>query len=306
MSSPSVSRSQFSDFFFDTMLPAMDVIFDSSLERHPDRRPSLFKMDSTDSSISQFTEIHDLPQFAQVSEGEDFTMSGQNQGASKTLTVLKYGLGFSITREMIEDGKFGFVGDGVRKLGESARETQEVSGMNMLNNGFGTETTADGLSIFNASHTLPTGLTFSNTPATASDLSQASLQQGLIDFKKNFIGDTGIKKFMTPVHLVVPTESEFLAEELTKSIQKPGSADNDINALKNRNLTIVSSPHITDTDSWYLMASPDKQGIRVVTRKGISTESEPVFINQSVQYISSYREVLGADHPYGLYGAAGA
>jgi len=305
MTAPAAVRNAFQDFYFSTMLPQLDVIFDSSLERHPDRRPELLNMDSVEGSITQFTEVHDLPLFTQVSEGQDFTFSSQKQGASKTLTVLKFGLGFSISQEMIEDGKFNFVADAVRKLGESGRESQEVSAMNMFNNGFGSETTADTLSIFNTAHTLPGGTTFSNRAATDVDLSQSSLQQGLIDFKKNFVGDTGIIKFMQPMVLLVPTELEFTAEELTKSLQKPGSADNDINVIQRRGLRVVSSPHLTDTDAWFLISSPDKQGIRVAVRKPLQTQSDSVFINDSVRYKSSYREIIGADHPYGLYGTSG-
>jgi phage major head subunit gpT-like protein len=225
------------------------------------------------------------------------------------LSVVKYGLGFSISEEAVEDGKFDMIADAIQKMAKSALETQEISAMNILNNGFTTELAADGLTIFNASHTLPSGLTFRNQLSTAADLSQSSLDQALTDFETQFVGDSGIiYRAMPRILLVHPSQRRY-AMELVGSDLKPDSADNNMNSLKGEGLVVVSSPHLTDTDAWFLLADKAETGLRIVNRSGIQTKAsdEAVgFMNDSIFYKSRYREVIGVTHAYGIFGSSGA
>jgi len=309
MSGPNAVRSAYSDLFGVDMLPVLEEIFRSELERHPNKREQIFKTVSTDRDIWQATEIHDMPLHAIVGEGENYSFSRPKQGASKSLSVVKYGLGFSISEEAVEDGKFDMIADAIQKMAKSALETQEISAMNILNNGFTTELAADGLTIFNASHTLPSGLTFRNQLSTAADLSQSSLDQALTDFETQFVGDSGIiYRAMPRILLVHPSQRRY-AMELVGSDLKPDSADNNMNSLKGEGLVVVSSPHLTDTDAWFLLADKAETGLRIVNRSGIQTKAsdEAVgFMNDSIFYKSRYREVIGVTHAYGIFGSSGA
>ena len=207
---------------------------------------------------------------------------------------------------MIDDGKFDLVADMVAMLADSAKESQEVDAMNLYNNGFSSETTADGVAIFSASHTLPSGGTFRNILSTASDLSPDALDQALTDFDTVFVGDSGIIKKIQPKYLVVAPGNRKYAKELIGSDLKPDSADNNMNSLKDEGLMVVASPHLTDSDAWFLQGAPEKTGLRIVNRRGIQTKSEEVFDNDSIKYKASYREKIGCIHPYGLFGSAGA
>jgi hypothetical protein len=247
-----------------------------------------------------------MPLFNEVVEGEEYTYSRSKQGASKTLTVKKMGLGFSISEEMVDDGKFDLIAEMTQLLADSAMETQEIDLINLFNNGFSSETTADGLAIFHAAHTLPSGLTFRNKPSSAADLSVSSLETALTDFATVFVGDSGIVKKIPPKILLVHESSRRYAEELVGSAQKPDSADNNLNSFKGEGLRVVASPHLTDTDAWFVLGEPGKTGMRIINRRGIQTKSKEVFDNDSIKYKASYREKLGCIHPYAAYGNAGA
>jgi hypothetical protein len=309
MSGPVAVRSNYSDLFGADMLPVLEEIFRSELERHPNKRDQVFKTVSTDRDIWQATEIHDMPLHAIVGEGENYSFSRPKQGASKTLSVVKYGLGFSISEEAVEDGKFDMIADAIQKMAKSALETQEINGMNVFNNGFSSELSADGRPVFDTAHTLPSGLTFRNELSTPADLSQTSLDQALTDFETQFVGDSGIiYRAMPKVLLVHPSQRRY-AMELIGSELKADTADNNMNSLKSEGLIVVSSPHLTDTDAWFLLASPSETGLRIVNRKGIETKAsdEAVgFINDSIFYKSRYREVIGVTHAYGVFGSPGA
>jgi hypothetical protein len=306
MSAPVALRANYSDLFGSSMLPVLEEIFRAQLERHPSRREQLFKMVSTDRDIWQSTELHDMDLFNEMAEGSEYSYKRPKQGASKTLTIKKMGLGFSISEEMIDDGKFDLVADMAAMLADSAKESQEVDAMNIFNNGFSSEVTADGVSIFNSSHTLPSGGTFRNILSTAADLSVDSLDTALSDFETVFVGDSGIYKKIQPKILLVHSSNRRYANELIGSDLKADSSDNNMNSLKGEGLVVVSSPHLTDTDAWFLLASPEKTGLRIVNRRGIQTKSEEVFDTDSLKYKSSYREKIGCIHPYGAFGSAGA
>lgn len=305
MSAPSFVRSNYSDLFGSGMLPVLEEMFRSELDLHPSRRSELFKMVSTDRDIYQSSELHDMPLFNEVPEGTDYTYSRPKQGANKTMSIVKYGSGFSISEEAVADGRFDFIADAVRKMAESAQESQEISAMNIFNNGFGTENTPDGQDIFSTAHTLPSGLTWANRPATDVDLSVSALDQALKEFEINPIGDSGIVKRIQPKILLVHPSQKRYAMELIGSDLKADTSDNNMNSFKQDGLRVISSPHITDTDSWFLLADPSKTGFRIVVREALTTKSDEAFDNDSIKYKARYREALGCVSAYGAWATTG-
>jgi hypothetical protein len=191
--------------------------------------------------------------------------------------------------------------------------------MNIFNNGFagGGETTADGVAIFSASHTLPSGGTLRNLLSSASDLSDSSLETMLIDFETCFIGDTGIIYRMIPKNLVVHPSNKRLAMELIGSDLRTATVTNsttgvtntnNMNSLKQDGLQVVSSPHLTDADAWFLTAAPADTGLRIISRKDIETKaasSDAGFVNDSILYKCRYREKIGCIEPWGVFGTPG-
>ena len=306
MSAPVALRSQYSDLYGSGMLPMLEELFRAEMAMHPSRRSQLFKIVPHDRDIWQSSELHDLELYSQVDEGSEYSFKRAKQGANKTLTIKKMGLGVSISEEAVDDGKFDLIGDMIRKLARSGQESQEVDAMNIFNNGFSSETTADGVAVFSTAHTLPSGLTFRNRLSTDADLSATSLDTMLTDFETQFYGDTGIYYKLQPKVLLVHSSQRRYAQELIGSDGKPDSADNNLNSLKGEGLMVVSSPHLTDTDAWFLCAAPAETGLRIISRKPIETKSWVDEYTDSILYRSRYREKIGVTHPYGLMGTTGA
>lgn len=318
MSSPRFLRDNFGDLYGVDMLPALEELFRSTLMQHPSQREVLFKKVATARDIWQSSELHDMPLMEQLSEGEEYSFEAPTQGSNKTLKPVKYGLGFSISEEAVDDGKFDFIADAVAKLAKSARESQEIAAMNIFNNGFSSVTTADGVSLFSDAHTLPSGGTVRNELSSAADLSRTSLEQMLIDFETQFVGDSGIIYKMAPKYLVCRPENKRLAKEILGSALSTATATagtdgitnvNNMNSLKEENIIVVSSPHLTDTDAWFLTADPSETGLRIISRKPIETKAagaDAGFVNDSILYKTRYREIIGAVHAYGVFGTPGA
>lgn len=314
---PVALRNQYGDLYGSTMLPVLEELFRAEMQRHPSRREQIFKMVSTDRDIWQSSEIHDMDLFDLIPEGQNYTFKRAKQGANKTLSVVKYGLGFSVSEEMIDDGKFDLVADMTRKLARSGMESQEIAAMNVINNGFVSETSADGSPIYYTAHALPSGLTFRNELSTTSDLSATSLEQMLQDFETQFVGDSGIIYNLKPRLLIVHPSNKRLAKELIGSelkadyvVTSTGTTNiNNMNSFAEEGLIVVSSPHISDPDSWFLHAMPEETGMRIVVRKPLETKAAGAdvgFASDSIYYKSRFREVIGCTHPYGVFGTQGA
>lgn len=309
MSGPAFVKQNFGDLYGSSQLPALEFLFRHELPMHEGIRGDLANVKSTQRDVWQMTSTHDIDLFQTVAEGEDYTFVSSKQGASKTLSIQKYGLGISISEEAIADGKFDELADLMKKLARSAQESREIAFVNLINNGYSTETTPDGVAAFSASHTLPSGGTYSNVLPVASDLSESSLQTARYLFSTAFVGDTGIIYKLRPRKILVHPANEAYAEELVGSANKPDTNDNNLNSLKRHNIEVVSSPHLTDEDSWTLMADKSDTGLTIIEREGIVTKAGGAavgFINDSVLYKSRYREALGWLHAYGVIGTPGA
>lgn len=307
--SPVAVRNQYSYLYGPNMLPVLEELFLSELGMHPSRRDALFKIVPHDRDIWQSAELSDMELFQEVPEGTEYSFKRAKQGASKTLTMVKFGLGFSISEETIDDGKFDLVADMTRKLAESARESQEIQAMNVFNNGFGSELAWDGLSVFNTDHLAgPSGLTFRNRLAVDADLSVTALDTALSDFETQQIGDSGIIKNNPPKILLVHPSQKRYAMELVGSELKADTADNNMNSFKGDGLQVLSSPHLTDPDAWFLCSAPGKSGLRIISRQPIQTKADMQngFSTDSILYKSRYREKIGVTHAYGIFGSPGA
>jgi phage major head subunit gpT-like protein len=311
MAVPSALRANYADLFGSAMLPLLEELFRSEYEVAPMQREKLFKTVPTDRDIWQYSELHDMPLFSSVSEGSDYTFSRPKAGSNKTMSPVKYGLGYSISEETVDDGKFDLVADALRKMGKSARESQEQAAMDIFNNGFSSETTADGVALFSASHTTPTGtISIRNKLTADSDLSYSTLQTAIQDFEKVFRGDSGIYNAIRPKFLLVHTDSRMYAQEIVGSDKKVDTNNNNMNSIKDEGLIVISSPRLTDLDAWFLIGDQTDHGLRIISRKPVETKAAAPdsvgFLNDAIYYKARYREKIGAVHPMGVFGTPGA
>lgn len=292
------------------MLPMMEEVFRSDYNQRAGKREMLAKTEKASSQIYQSSSVEDMPLFSSISEGNDYGLSAAKQGYDQTITVVKYGLAANFSEELVEDSKFGHIADTLKKMAKSAKESKEVAFFNLFNNAFSSTLTADGLSLCNAAHTTPTGTyTIRNQLSSAADLDVTSLKLAVKDFRKNFVGDSGIVYDISPRYLVVPEELRLDAIQIVQSDLLAGTPNNDINSLKGEGLQVVASPHLTDTDAWFLTAAPEENGLRIIERKPLETKAaggDAGFLNDSIYFKARYREAVAAIHPMGFFGTPGA
>ena len=111
--------------------------------------------------------------------------------------------------------------------------TKEVKGADVLNNAFDTNFTGgDGVTLINTAHPLAGGGTAANRATSMADLNETSLEDALIDIS-TFTDDKGLTISVQATKLVVPPQLVFAADRILNSTLRSGTADNDINAVRN-------------------------------------------------------------------------
>jgi hypothetical protein len=146
--------------------------------------------------------------------------------------MVALGLGFAITREALDDNLYkDQFNPQSMGLAESFAQTWEILHANILNNGASVNTSVNGdlQPLFSTQHPIDTGV-YANRPSPDLDLNEAALELSFTQIR-SFPDQAGIIKFFRGRKLIVPKQLEFVAERLTKTELRVGTANNDVNAF---------------------------------------------------------------------------
>lgn len=246
-------------------------------------------------------------------EGKAIAYDDPVQGPTKRWTHKTYGLGVRITEELIEDALYPDVPTEFKEfsehLGSSARETIEILVHDIFNNGTVTTNHTDGLgnAIFSTGKQRLRGGTWDNLLSPASDLSATSLQASLDSFE-NTRDDSGKIQIIRAKKLFVNPANAWKAKELLNSAYDPESANNSINALKERNLQLVVTPYFTDTDAFVLMADPPSSngGVIAYMRRPVTFAQDGDFETGDAKFKTTFRFSIECNKPNNFFFSAGA
>ena len=218
-----------------------------------------------------------------------------------------YGLAFSLTKVLVEDGDHIRIGQTYAKhLAQSLIETKETLGANILNRAFNAAYPGgDGVALVANNHPIVNG-TFSNVLTTPAALSQTSLEQLLIQIR-NAVDNNGKRIRLTPKKIVTGPSNVFQAEVLLKSVLRTGTADNDINPVKSMGLLSdgqANLSRITSTTAWWIQTDAP-EGMKLMMRRGLEKSMEGDFETDSMRYKATERYTFGWTDPRGVFGTAG-
>ena len=195
-------------------------------------------------------------------------------------------LGYAITRKAIDDNlyKTQFHPSNLGLI-ESFQQTKEIYGANILNTAqtYNASVGGDGVALCATNHPIDGG-TVANTPTTQVDLNEATLLNGMISVRTNFKDQAGLKVFARARKLVVPPQLEPVAIRLTKTELRPGTADNDVNAIM---MTAGGLPEsymvndfLTSQYAWFLLTNID--GLSYMERVKFETDMQVDFVTDNL------------------------
>lgn len=243
-------------------------------------------------------------------EGENIVFDDAIFGTTLAYSPVRWGLGYKVTDEMIKQELYGQVAKLERSLVKSAVDLQENTAALVFNNGFGT-TNADGfgatgfdsLALFSTAHTrLDGGATQRNRPSTDVDLGVTALQNAIIDID-NLLDDRGRPIFAKPKLVIVNPEDRFTAKEILQSEYRPGTTNNEINALRDEGLSFMVSHYITDSDAWFVLT--DTHDVNFIWEERLRAGMQEDFESEVIKRKIVQGFAVGHGEWRGIWGTSG-
>ena len=216
-------------------------------------------------------------------------------------------LGYAITRKAIDDNlyKTQFM-PSILGLIESFQQTKEIYGANVLNTAqtYNSYVGGDGVALCSTSHPIDGG-TVANTFSTQQDLNESSLLNGMINIRTNFRDQAGLKVFARGRKLIVPPQLEPVAIRLTKTELRPGSADNDVNAILSTAGGLpegyIVNDFLTSAYSWFLLTNID--GLAYMERIKFESDMQVDFVTDNLLVKGYERYSFGYYNWRALFGS---
>ena len=123
-----------------------------------------------------------------------------------------------------------------------------------------------------------------------------------------FTNDRGLKISVTPRDLIIPTELVFEADRILNSPLRVGTANNDVNSLKNMGKFpggVKVNHYLTDADAWFIRTNaPD--GLKMFNRKSDTFATDGDFDTDNAKFKGSFRCSFGWTDPRAIFGSPGA
>lgn len=222
--------------------------------------------------------------------GQRFTFNAQ---------AFSVGLGYSITRESLDDNQY--IKDfNLMKLplANSFNQFKEINAANVLNNATTYDPAVGGDSVPLASTSHPyEGGTWSNTFSTQLDLNETSLIQACLNVRANFVDEGGLKINARAKTLIIPVALTAVAERLLKTELRPGTANNDVNAILSMPGGIkeyVINDYLSSQYAWFVKTTIDglvmMQRIPFETDMWVDNNTDNVLIKGYERYIPTYND----------------
>lgn len=297
-----------SSSFAKALWPGINTWYGKEYAEYPVEHSKLFEFNKSRKQFEEDVGISSFGLAAVKAEGAPIQYDSERQSFVTRYNHVVYALGFIITREIYEDDQYDVVGQRkAQGLAFSMRQTKEIVGANVYNRAFTAGYVGgDGVVLLSNAHPNFAGGTQSNILATAADISEAALEQATIDISK-WTNDRGLRIAVRPKSLVIPQDQMFEASRILKTEGRPGTDNNDLNALKTMGAIpeIIVNHYFTDTDAWFIRTDV-KNGMKYFERRGDEFGMDEDFDTENAKYKATARYSFGWTDWRGLYGSPGA
>lgn len=201
-----------------------------------------------------------VPEAQEVPEGGVYQSKEIKIRPNTIIEMKKFGFIINVTRELIMDNLFQPVQDDVAQaMRNSMTQTRERRSCNLINNGWTTQTTYDGVTLFNTAHPLLQGGTQSNAASVGSAFDVDSFWEGVNIMQTTQDNSTLYASIYAPKWLVGNQQLQRKFNEVIRSEWLPYVTANTENVLRSLyDVQPLVSPLISSTTSWSMYADPAK------------------------------------------------
>ena len=299
-----ISRSQ----LLKELLPGLNALFGLEYDKYEDEHAEIYETENSERSFEEEVKLSGFGAAPVKNEGASITFDTAQEAFTSRYNHETVAMGFSITEEAMEDNLYDSLSARYTKaLARAMAYTKQTKSAALLNNGFTTFQSGDGVTLFNTAHPTVSGGNNRNRLSTDADLNETSLEQAIIDIAA-FTDERDLLIAARPRKLIVPPALMFVATRLLETDLRVGTADNDLNAIK----TNGSIPegyrvnhYLTDTDAFFIVTDIPN-GMKHFVRTPMQTSMDGDFDTGNVRYKARERYACGVSDPLGIFGSPGA
>ena len=289
----------------DLLLPGLRGV-EGKYEQIPSQYDKIFTKHESKMALERTAEMRFLG-LAQLKTEGGQTAFDNNAGERYVYNQehTEIALGYAITRKAIDDNlyKTQFMPSNLGLI-ESFQQTKEIYGANVLNTAttYNASVGGDGKALVASDHPIDGG-TVSNYSTV--ELNESTLLNAMIAIRTNFKDQAGLKVFARGRKLIIPPQLEPVAIRLTKTELRPGTADNDVNAIM---MTAGGLPEgymvndfLTDTNNWFLLTNID--GLSYMERVKFESDMQVDFVTDNLLVKGYERYSFGYYNWRAIYGS---
>lgn len=300
-----ISRSQ----LLKELLPGLNALFGLEYNRYAEEHKEIYDTETSERSFEEETKLSGFAAAPVKDEGAGIDYDTAQEAFTSRYTHETIALGFSITEEAIEDNLYDALSSRYTKaLARAMAYTKQVKAASVLNNGFsGSYLGGDGVSLFSTAHPLVGGGVNANRPSAGVDLNETSLEAAVIQIA-GWTDERGLLIAAKVRKMVVPPSLMFVAKRLLATELRVGTADNDINALKQMGVVPegYSVNHfLTDPNAWFIKTDVPN-GLKHFERVAMKTSMDGDFDTGNVRYKARERFSFGWSDPLGMWASPGS
>ena len=291
----------------DLLLPGLRGV-EGKYEMIPSQYDKIFTKHDSKMALERTAEMRYLGLAQLKTEGGQTAFdSGSGERFVYNKEHTEIALGYAITRKAIDDNlyKTQFTPSNLGLM-ESFQQTKEIYGANLLNTAttYNAAVGGDGVALCSTAHPIDGG-TVANTPTTQVDLNEATLLNAMIAIRTNFKDQAGLKVFARGRKLIIPPQLEPVAIRLLKTELRPGTADNDVNALMTTAGGLpegyMVNDFLTSPYAWFLLTNID--GLAYMERVKFETDMQVDFVTDNLLVKGYERYSFGYYNWRSIYGS---
>jgi len=290
------------------LLPGLNALFGLEYDNYENEHAEIYETENSDRSFEEEVKLSGFAAAPVKAEGSSLAYDNAQEHYTARYNHETVAMGFSITEEAMEDNLYDSLSARYTKaLARAMAYTKQTKAAALLNTGFTTFSSGDGVSLFNTAHPTVGGGTNANRLAVNADLNETSLEQAVIDIAA-FTDERGLLIAARPRKMIVPPALMFVATRLLQTELRTGTADNDTNALRSNGSIPEGyrvNHYLTDTDAFFI-TTDIPNGMKHFERTTMATSMDGDFDTGNVRYKARERYSFGVSDPLGIFGSPGA
>jgi hypothetical protein len=290
--------------------PGLKGIWGQVYNEHSPEYTDLYEIQGSEKAYEEFVQVNGFGLVPVKAQGAPAVFDSETQGTVSRFVHVAYALGFVVTHEELKDNLYMEVGSNrTRSLAIAFRQTKERVAAAPYNRATNASyTLADGKTLLATDHPNIAGGTFSNKLAVAADLSEASIEDLVIQIM-GATDDRGNLVNLMPQSLHVSPTNWFEATRILNTTLQVGTANNDINAIRALGIFpkgVKVNHYFTVPKQWFIRTNvASGTGALFLQREEVSFERDNDFNTKNAMALGYERYSCGFVDPRAVFGSEG-